>query len=225
MLSLLVALTQAVPSARLAHAEIWFDARATVADFQGRTTVATGELLGGPGPADARGWIEVRWRDIDTRNGTRNRHMLKTVDEAHFPVIRFDIVGARPEADSAVGTLALHGVTRQVTWPVTVRIGADTITVASDFPVDMRDYGIKPPVRFVIARMGAVVNVHVRLVFVLAHSPKNQTRGRMLPGLVVGRSGRHTPAATLAPQSIGKSGVPTSHPGQSFVTLLDASPP
>jgi len=32
--------------------------------------------------------------------------------------------------------------------------------------VDMRDYGIKPPVRFVIARMGAVVTVHVRLVFV-----------------------------------------------------------
>jgi polyisoprenoid-binding protein YceI len=152
---LAVLLAQSIPTARLTDAQIWFDARATVADFQGRTTVATGTLE----------WVEVRWRDIDTKNGTRNRHMLKTVDEEHFPVIRFDVMGARPEADSVVGTLTLHGVTRQVAWPVTVRIGTDTITVAADFPVDMRDYGIKPPVRFVIARMGAVVAVHVRLVF------------------------------------------------------------
>jgi hypothetical protein len=45
------------------------------------------------------------------------------------------------------------------------------VFVSADFPVDMRDYGIKPPVKFVIARMGAVVQVHVRLVY------KNQTRG------------------------------------------------
>ena len=156
MLTLLtVLIAQSIPTARLTGAEIWFDARATVADFQGRTTVATGTLE----------WVEVRWRDIDTQNGTRNRHMLKTVDEERFPVIRFDAVGARPGADSIAGTLTLHGVTRPVVWPLAVQIDADTITVAADFPVDMRDYGIKPPVRFLIARMGAVVMVHVRLVF------------------------------------------------------------
>jgi hypothetical protein len=57
-------------------------------------------------------------------------------------------------------------------WPIRVLLGTDSVTVAADFPVDMREYGIKPPVRFVIARMGAVVQVHVRLVF-----QKNQTRG------------------------------------------------
>jgi len=162
MLTFLAVLLQAVPSAKLASADIWFDARASVADFQGRTTVATGTL----------DWVEVRWQDIDTKNGTRNRHMLKTVDAERFPVIRFDVTGVRPGADSVVGTLALHGVARQVEWPVTVQYGADTVSVAADFPVDMRDYGIKPPVKFVIARMGAVVLVHVRLVFL-----KNQTRG------------------------------------------------
>ena len=176
MLTLLAVLVQAVPvplpSTPLTHSEIWFDARATVADFQGRASAATGELVGGAGPADARGWIEVRWADIDTRNGARNRHMLKTVDAERFPVIRYDVTAARPGADSVAGTLALHGVTRQVVWPVTVRLGTDTVSVAADFPVDMRDYGIKPPVRFVIARMGPVVQVHVRLVFT-----KNQTRG------------------------------------------------
>ena len=155
--SLLVILAQGIPSAaKLASAEIWFDARASVADFQGRTTVATGTL----------DWVEVRWADIDTKNGTRNRHMLKTVDAEHFPVIRFDVTGLRPAADSVAGRLSLHGVTRDVVWPVSVRLGADSVTVAADFPVDMRDYGIKPPVKFVIARMGPVVVVHVRLVFV-----------------------------------------------------------
>ena len=160
------ALSQAVPTARVAQAEIWFDARATVADFQGRDTTVTGELIGGAAPADSRGWIEVRWADIDTKNGTRNGHMLKTVDADRFPVIRFDLTAVRPGLDSVAGTLTLHGVTREVVWPVTVQIGSDTVRVAADFPVDMRDYGIKPPVRFVIARMGAVVQVHVRVVFV-----------------------------------------------------------
>jgi len=166
VLLVLAVLAQAVPSAKLASAEIWFDTPPIFADFQGRATVTTGEIIGGAGPADARGWIEVRWADIDTQNGTRNRHMLKTVDADQFPVIRFDVTAPRAEADSVSGTLALHGVTRQVVWPVTVRFGADTVSVASDFPVDMRDYGIKPPVKFLIARMGPVVTVHVRLVFV-----------------------------------------------------------
>jgi len=153
---LLVILAQGIPSANLVSAEIWFDAKASVADFQGRTTVATGTL----------DWVEVRWQDIDTKNGTRNRHMLKTVDADRFPVIRFHIKPTRPGADSVSGLLTLHGVTRPVVWPITTRGGPDSVRVISDFPVDMRDYGIRPPVRFVIARMGPVVMVHVRLLFV-----------------------------------------------------------
>jgi polyisoprenoid-binding protein YceI len=166
VLILLAVLIQASPvlSTPLSHAEIWFDAKASVADFQGRTTTATGTL----------NWVEVRWQDIDTNNGTRNRHMLRTVDAEHFPVIRFDITGTSADTGHVrlSGTLAMHGVTRPVEWPALVRIEHDSILVSADFPVDMRDYGIKPPVKFIIARMGAVVQVHVRLVF-----PKNQTRG------------------------------------------------
>lgn len=112
--------------------------------------------------------MEIRWRDIDTKNGTRNRHMLKTVDEEHFPVIRFDLAGATGDTGQVRlnGTLTLHGVSQPVEWPAVVRVDADSLSVAADFPVDMRDYDIKPPVRFLIARMGAVVTVHVRLVFV-----------------------------------------------------------
>jgi polyisoprenoid-binding protein YceI len=164
LLLLLAFLVQAVPSAPLPHAEIWFDAKASVADFQGRATVATG----------TRDWVEVRWQDIDTKNGTRNRHMLKTVDAERFPTIRFDLAGTTGDTGQVrlKGTLTLHGVSQPVEWPAVVHRGPDSVTVAADFPVDMRDYGIKPPVKFVIARMGPVVQVHVRLVF-----QKNQTRG------------------------------------------------
>jgi polyisoprenoid-binding protein YceI len=157
MLTFLAVLLQAVPSAKLASADIWFDAKASVADFQGRTTVATGTL----------DWVEVRWQDIDTKNGTRNRHMLKTVDAEHFPIIRFDLAGAPADTGQVrlTGTLAMHGVSKPVEWPALVRIDHDSVMVSADFPVDMRDYGVKPPVKFVIARMGAVVTVHVRLVF------------------------------------------------------------
>ena len=168
MIAALAILTvvQAVPAGRLAHVEIWFDARATVADFQGRTVVANGQVTAAPAPGEARGWVEVRWTDIDTKNGTRNRHMLKTVEADRFPTIRFELTRVSAAADTITGSLTLHGVTQQVVWPVSVHVGTDSITTAADFPVDMRDFGIKPPVRFVIARMGAVVTVHVRLGFV-----------------------------------------------------------
>jgi polyisoprenoid-binding protein YceI len=158
MLTFLAVLLQAVPSAKLASAEIWFDARASVADFQGRASVASG----------TREWVEVRWADIDTKNGTRNRHMLKTVDAEHFPIIRFDLVGTTGDTGQVrlKGTLTLHGVSQSVEWPAEIRAGADSVAVTADFPVDMRDYGIKPPVKFLIARMGAVVVVHARLRFV-----------------------------------------------------------
>ncbi len=164
-----------LPLGRLVRAEIVFDAKATVADFQGRAQVAVGEFEGGAALAEVRGCVEVRWRDIDTRNGTRNRHMLQTVDEARYPVIHFELAEALPQdvaADSAAvllrGSLSLHGVTRAVEWPALVRVQppGDSVSVVADFPVDMRDYGIKPPVRLIIARMGAVVRVHVKLVFV-----------------------------------------------------------
>ena len=166
---LLPLLLQTVPDARLARADVVFDARATVADFKGKTGTAVGALTGGAALADVRGWVEVRWRDIDTGNGTRNRHMLQTVDEGRFPVIRFDLREVVSEEDSLAllrGELTLHGVTREVEWPTTLQLGADSLHAAADFPLDIRDFGVKPPVRFVIARMGPVVQVHVRLVFV-----------------------------------------------------------
>lgn len=174
--ALLALLVQALPNAHLVRADIVFDAKATVADFQGIARAAAGELIGAERLEDVKGWVEVRWRDIDTRNGTRNRHMLETVRESRYPVIRFDVMGAVPESasggeggDSAAvllkGLLTLHGQTREVEWPTRARLHADSVIVAADFPVDMRDYGIKPPTRFIIARMGAVVRVHVRLTF------------------------------------------------------------
>lgn len=177
--ALLALLVQALPNAHLVRADIVFDAKATVADFQGIARAAAGELIGAERLEDVKGWVEVRWRDIDTRNGTRNRHMLETVGESLYPVIRFDVMEAVPESasggeggeggDSAAvllkGLLTLHGQTREVEWPTRARLHADSVIVAADFPVDMRDYGIKPPTRFIIARMGAVVRVHVRLTF------------------------------------------------------------
>ncbi len=153
-----------VQAVLLTHGEVWFDAKASVADFQGRTNIATGSL----------DWVEVRWADIDTKNGTRNRHMLKTVDAEHFPTIRFDLAATTGDTGQVrlKGTLTLHGVSQAVEWPAVIRAWPDSVAVAADSPVDMRDYGIKPPVKFVIARMGPVVQVHVRLVF-----QKNQTRG------------------------------------------------
>jgi YceI-like domain len=51
---------------------------------------------------------------------------------------------------NAVGTLSLHGVTNKITMPVTIETVDKTKLkiVGKDIPINMVDYGIKPPVKF-----------------------------------------------------------------------------
>ena len=42
---------------------------------------------------------------------------------------------------------------------------ADSLEVTAEFPLDMRDYGIKPPVRALVLRVAPDVVVDVRLTF------------------------------------------------------------
>ncbi|OYV72125.1 MAG: hypothetical protein B7Z72_05465, partial [Gemmatimonadetes bacterium 21-71-4] len=58
------------------------------------------------------------------------------------------------------------GQTRDDTIPGTVVLGPGTAQAAAAFPLDMRDYGIKPPTRFLgIVRVEPVVGITVELTF------------------------------------------------------------
>ncbi len=118
------------------------------------------------------GQAEVLVTDMRTGNGARDRHLRETMQVDSFPVIHLDLMSVTPGTRSgdtvavAVhGRLVLHGVAREVSAQGIVVLAADAVDVTLTFPVDMRDFGIKPPVRALVLRVGPDVGVTARLTF------------------------------------------------------------
>ena len=119
-----------------------------------------------------RGFAVVRVADMQTGNGARDRHLRETLRADSFPTIRFDLdsleVGASTGDRVAVffrGRLTIHGVTRSVRAPGSVALAAGRVDVDARFPIDMRDYAVRPPVRALVLRVAPDVVVSAHLAF------------------------------------------------------------
>lgn len=100
--------------------------------------------------------------------------MLGAMNADSFPVVRFELIGVDGEGATGdslpvtfQGRLTLHGVTRTLRIPGTIvrRLTAIDVAVLR-FPLDMREYGITPPARFLGAiRVQPDVRVNLTMVF------------------------------------------------------------
>lgn len=148
-----------------------------VGAITGRAPVAqagfTGSDLG-----QVRGWAVVRVADMQTGNRTRDRHLREALEADSAATIRFDldsVASASRRGDSLdvtlAGRLTVHGVTRAVDASGVLVLTPGGEDVNATFALDMRDYGVKPPVRAVVLRVSPQVTVTVHLAFELAPSP------------------------------------------------------
>lgn len=164
---------QALAPAPLKEGTAAFAMRATtVNDFTGHVGVARA-VFQGTELANVTGTVEVQVAEMRTGIGLRDRHLRNAMRADSFPVIRFELVGldvgaARGDTIAVTyqGHLTIHGVTRSVRvpgWVILRRPGAE---VHTEFPLDMREYGIDPPTRFFGAvKVDPVVGLTVHLVF------------------------------------------------------------
>ena len=163
---------QPVAAGPLTHGDVTFLVHSTiVGGIHGWAPVAHAEFTGDQLSA-VRGVADVRVADMRTGNGTRDGHLRRAMDADSFPTIRFELLAVEPSApgtDTATATfqgrLTLHGVTRSVQAPATVTLRPGGVDVVATFPLDMRDYGIKPPVRALVLRVAPDVLVTARLSF------------------------------------------------------------
>ncbi len=162
---------QPVTPGPLSRGEVVFRFHSTIVGrLEGTAPIERAEFTG-TDLAAVRGAAEVRVDRMLTGNGARDRHLREVLEADRYPVIRFDLERVRPDsgADSVgvtlAGDLTLHGVTRPVTARGWVVRRAGNVAVAASFPLDMRDYGIKPPVRALVLRVGPDVVVEARLTF------------------------------------------------------------
>jgi len=92
--------------------------------------------------------VEIDATSLWTEIGGRLTEHLKSPDfleVREFPAIRFESTKIEPGQGQCqiTGRLTMHGVTREISLPATVQIGAGSLTLRSEFSVDRLDYGIK----------------------------------------------------------------------------------
>jgi polyisoprenoid-binding protein YceI len=138
-----------------AHSEVMFSVRHMgVAKVTGRFNDFTGTINGDPAKPDA-GSVEftIKTASIDTKEAGRDKHLKSSdfFDVEKFPEITFKSskVAAKGQNQYDVtGTLTMHGVSKEVTLPVTMAgpvkdpQGAEKIGFETTTKLNRKDFGI-----------------------------------------------------------------------------------
>ncbi len=109
---------------------------------------------------NVRGTLVFDAATVDTKNTKRDAH-LRTADffdVANHPVITFTVTGGHPAGPGQIqieGTLAMHGITRDITALTTVVVDGDSATATTELDIDRSEWGLG------WAKMGAGLANHV----------------------------------------------------------------
>lgn len=160
------------PVAEIRRGTLSFDGKSTLGDFTGTTTTVRGQMRGGGTLAEVRGWVEAPVNTLKTGNGRRDRDLVKTMEAAIYPTIRFQLEGVRVEwerGDSAgvvmEGDFFIHGVQRRERIPATVHRGGEGARVTASLPMNLHDYKIDKLTRFLVFKMQPDIVVHIDVTF------------------------------------------------------------
>lgn len=163
----------AVPAGSVQEGTLSFDGRATAGAFTGITTTVTGEMTGGAGLSDVRGWVEAPVNTLKTGNDRRDRDLNKSMESEKYPTIRFELTGvtaAEPKSDSMAVTLEgqflIHGVTREASLPAKLAFGPEGIRVRGTTPLNLKDYEIGGLTKMLgVLKMHEEIVIHLDLLF------------------------------------------------------------
>jgi polyisoprenoid-binding protein YceI len=167
-------LAAAVPLAAADHAVVFDLARstvevavkATVDSFTGRLSGYTLSAAADEGGRITAARLDFRFRDVLTGKPKRDEAMHAWQDTANHPDASFVLAALTPDADGtqrATGRLTLHGVTRELSFPVRVTQAGAELAVDGDAAVDTRDFGL-PVIRLMgLLKVDPVVHVRFHL--------------------------------------------------------------
>jgi polyisoprenoid-binding protein YceI len=160
------------PDTDIRRATLSFDGKSTLGDFIGVTSAVRGHMSGGAAVSDVRGWVDAPVNTLKTGNDRRDRDLVKTMEAATFPTIRFellDVVAEWERGDSAgvalKGNFVIHGVTREERVKGIVARSAEGIHLTASLPMNLHDYQINKLTRFLLFKMNPDIVVHIDVTF------------------------------------------------------------
>jgi hypothetical protein len=137
-----------------AESKLWIEGTSTVRAFKCFAKTINTELQGGPeGTSSAlesmvrAGTVSVAVSELDCANGTMNDHMRNALKVKENPIIAFtlDSYEIRGTEASLVGKLEIAGKEQAITFPATVTDDGGLVRVKAAKPINMKEWGVKPP--------------------------------------------------------------------------------
>lgn len=124
----------------------------------------------------AGGKVRIATAALDCKNGTMNDHMREALKAKQHTAIQFTLksVTAGDKAGTAKlnGELTLAGITKAITLPVTLSAHGTTVRAVGSYPLNMTEYGIKPPtLMFGTMKVGEVVTLQFDVAVPAAPAP------------------------------------------------------
>ena len=95
--------------------------------------------------------IEIDTASVVTDDDGLTKHLQTPdfFDVAKYPKATFTSTRIEPSAaggtHTITGNFSLHGVTKSISFPATIQIAADKVTVTADFSINRKDWGLVYP--------------------------------------------------------------------------------
>jgi len=137
--------------------------KATVDSFTGRLTRYSPAVLVDEGGRIVSARLAFHFRDVATGKDKRDTAMHTWQQTETFPDGEFVLASLAPAPDgsyTASGRLTLHGVMRELQFPVTVLRDGGLLAIDGDATVDVREFGL--PVIRMFGLLKVDPRVHVR---------------------------------------------------------------
>jgi len=130
----------------LEQSSIQVDVKATVDSFVGELTAYDLQLS-----VDASSGMvesctfEFDFSALDTGKKKRNEQMLEWLEYPKHPKGLFQLVRLEETADGqrALGTLTLHGVSKEITFPVTIQRDGEQLLIDGRAHLNYHDFGLE----------------------------------------------------------------------------------
>jgi polyisoprenoid-binding protein YceI len=131
------------------NSKVEFVASKVTGSHHGAFSAFSGVIEYAGTPENSRVVINIETNSVttDTPDLTKHLQTADFFDVAKFPQATFVSTEIKPGGNSGTthtvtGNLQLHGVTRSITFPASIQVSPEAITVDSTFALNRKDFGI-----------------------------------------------------------------------------------
>ncbi len=141
--------------------------KVTVDSFVARLVAYDADIrLDSAAPRVTSAVFRFKFADVHTGKDDRDAQMNQWQQTSKFPDATFTLTSLQPSVDSrytAIGRLQLHGVEREVRFPVSITSDAKVLAIDGEAKIDTREFGLPVIRKFVLLKVDPTVTVRFHL--------------------------------------------------------------